>query len=269
MILASSLRNNIHSMLSSVAQAASYPAYLAGTLGASQKAIAAGKEREDKLEITRMAHIAQASKLKSLGAEVATLKEEVETLKNKQGILEGKQETTGDHVKKMFELTFSGQFIKIGADLLFKAAEYADGITYQPLVITCTISIISHQALKMGRKTPLLGRALALPIALVGNSAVIITAISLTGLAYKGFTDFDVKSWEAVKTGTVAIKFQTDKAQNYFNSFKEKDQERIKLTCKIAALAVSLLVLNQVHRNLYLPRVRLPLLKRKEDLQLN
>lgn len=239
-------------VVTSAADTAALPAYLAGVGHAREEAIETGRLREE--EISRVAMrltvaitkiegqegtIAKLDKATSerledhrkivaamlhkviqnalgqgriseaqerLDSELNTQRRDARDINTRVSSLEGQVEELSKTVKKFQEMTFTGQFIRLGKDIAATGVDFTDRTSYQTLVLVCLVSVVARQVLKFTRKVPVFGSVAAIPIALVVSQLKVIALLSSGALLYKGAKHTKLNELEAIQRNAAMVR---------------------------------------------------------------
>ncbi|MCH1430423.1 MAG: hypothetical protein L7U87_06650 [Chlamydiales bacterium] len=240
-------------VVTSAADTAALPAYLAGVGHAREEAIEAGRLREEEINrvamrltvaITRIEEqegtIAKLDKATSerledhrrivaamfhkviqnasgqgriseaqvrQDHEIGVQRRNARDINTRVSTLEGEVRELSKTVKKFQEMTFTGQFIRLGKDIATTGVDFTDRTSYQALVLVCLVSVVARQVLKFTRKVPVFGSIAAIPIALIVSQLKVIALLSSGALLYKGVKFTKLNELETIQKNITMIRF--------------------------------------------------------------
>ncbi|NCF71615.1 MAG: hypothetical protein GWP59_07935, partial [Chlamydiales bacterium] len=229
-------------VVTSAADTAALPSYLAGVGHAREEAIEAGRLREEEIGRVAMRLTVAITKIEGQDArledhrkvvaamfhkviqnalgqgriseaqvrqdhEIGVQRRNARDINTRVSALEGEVRELSKTVKKFQEMTFTGQFIRLGKDIATTGVDFTDRTSYQALVLVCLVSVVARQVLKFTRKVPVFGSIAAIPIALIVSQLKVIALLSSGALLYKGVKFTKLNELETIQKNITMIRF--------------------------------------------------------------
>jgi hypothetical protein len=193
-------RDKILKVLCSTSRTATLPAYLAGSLRASQEALVAAEEKEKQIQFLAM----QATLLKAKIDNLEKRDEEKDTLLKEQSkilsFLEGKVETQDSNHRDLLKLTFTGQFLNLFDGVTGRAKNYLEKLDIPPstLLVILVSTAMFKQSCNYGKQFQRLRPIIYSTIPMIKEPMNLTTRASATLVTFKilkiaSDKDFNIK----------------------------------------------------------------------------